>query len=215
MEKVTKILTPQQLAIVAGYVHSHDLSENQISFQGDSLKPIFDYPALNVLRLRLTDIKNLEPVVVERTDKLVTARCNITLADDRTASDLGTAEIGETLHDGSKIENLIQAQNVAISRSARRGLVAAGVDLDKAHNRFRQTGEIFSTEPIDLDLKFQREIHALRDEWGHSDSQYRLFLQDLFKVSSSTDLNELQRSHALNTYRVMINSRRETLAKAA
>ena len=210
-----KLLSPQQQSIVAEFVLHHDLQPKQISFKGDLLEPIFDYAALNKLRFKLTDLQSIEPVIIERTTNLITARCTVLLADGRTASDLGTAEIGEILYDSSKIENLMQAQNVAISRSARRGLVAAGVNLMKAHQSFLETGEILSTEPIDLTRKYQKEIKALCKEWGHTDEQYRTFLKNLFGVRSSLDLNEVQLSQCVSTYRAMLNSRNTATLKAA
>jgi hypothetical protein len=210
-----KLLSPQQQQIVAEFLNYHELEPKQISFKGDLLEPIFDYAALNKLRLKLTDLQSVEPVIIERTSSLVTAKCTAVLADGRPVSDLGTAEIGEAMYDGSKIESLIQAQNVAISRSTRRVYVAAGINLMKAHQKFVETGEIVSTEPIDLPRKYQKEIKALCKEWGHSDDQYRTFLQNLFGVRSSTDLNEIQLSQCVNTYRAMLNSRNLATLKAA
>ncbi len=211
-----KILSKEQSELVAEFVATYNLSEEQISFDGNSTEPIFDYEALNVLRLRLTDLQDTDPWIAERNETLgiVTAKCTVTLADGRTASDLGSAQLGEVMPDGGKIENFIQAQNVALARALRRGIRSAGVNLLKAHKQFLQTGEIVSGAADEETLsKIGREIHALAAEWGHikgkDKSDYQSFIENVFGTGkrSTLDLNDIEKSQLANMYRQMLNSR--------
>jgi hypothetical protein len=216
MEEVMKqILSPDQKKLVLEFDAHHGIDPNQISFKGDSLEPIFDYKALSVLRLKLTDIVDMHASIEERDHAtgLVTARCTATLPSSRSVSDLGTAYVGETLGNGMVVANMIEAQNVALARALRRAIRAAGVNLLKAHQLWLQLGTIAQSDPLDGRKVRQRELHALRDEWGDSDEQYRDFIERLFGVRSSLQLNDEQMSQLVSTYRKLIAAKSISLEK--
>jgi hypothetical protein len=207
--------TPKQQNIIRELCEAHGLDEKQIGFEGDSNNPIFDYSAMNLLRLRLTDLQDVETSIVERTAVLVTAKSTVTLADGRKAGDLGTAEFGETMFDGNKVANMMQVQNLALSRAFRRGLTAAGINLYKCHLVFMETGEVATGEPVNLRRKYEKEIHNFADEFGHDDNEYRQFLQNIFGVRTSKDLNENKLHQLADTYRLMVNAKRRASKLAA
>lgn len=211
-----KFLSKEQSELVNEFVTAYNLSPEQISFDGTSTEPIFDYEALNVLRLRLTDLQDTDPWIAERNEALgiVTAKCTVTLADGRTASDLGSAQIGEIMPDGGQIKNFIQGQNVALARALRRGIRSAGINLLKAHKQFLETGELVSGLVHEETLsKIGREIHALAGEWGHikgkDKTAYQDFIENVFGTGkrSTLDLNDIERSQLANMYRQLLNSR--------
>lgn len=203
-----QILTMKQHELVAEFVDSYELSPEQIAFEGESEEPIFDYEALNVLRLRLTDIQGSYPEIVERTENLITAQCTLHLSDGRSASDLGTAYLGETMPDGSAIETLNQAQNLALARAFRRAIRSAGVNLLKAHRKFLDTGEpTTARQDNELNSRIGREIHALAAEVGHitkdGKEKYQDFIEHIFGKGkrSSLDLNDIEKNQLVATYR--------------
>lgn len=211
-------LTQQQL--IREFTETYGLDESQISFEGTSTEPIFDFEALNTLRLALTDIRDIEPAIEERNEAqgIVTVKCRVVLSDGRAAAALESALIGEIMPDGRPIETLRQAQNVAQARALRRGIRAAGVNLLRAHRQFMQSGEI--AKPL-ADAEFDndrgREIHALAAEWGHISGRdktaYQDFIERIFGPGkrSSLDLSDAQRSQLATMYRSMIRARRAAM----
>ncbi len=211
-----KFLSKEQTELVNEFVGVHGLEARQISFDGNSTEPIFDYEALNFLRLRLTDLQDTDPWIAERNESLgiVTAKCTATLTDGRTASDLGSAQIGEILHDGTQIENFMRAEPVALARALRRAIRSAGINLLRAHRNFMKTGEI-ACGGIDEEFnsKIGKEIHALAGEWGHlkrnDKTAYQDFIENVFGKGkrSTLDLNDIEKSQLANMYRQLLNSR--------
>lgn len=218
-----KIKTTAQAQLVKELMEVHGLDESQISFDNDSIEPIFDYEALNVLRLRLTDIQATEPEIVERNVGLgiVTVKCTASLPDGRSASDLGSAQIDEKMPDGMEIENFMQAQNVALSRAFRRALRSIGINLLKAHRQFMETGEIACGDiDSEWESKTGKEIHKLANEWGHikgkDKNDYQEFIERIFGAGkrSSLDLNDIERSQLANMYRSMVMSKEKAIEES-
>lgn len=216
MSKTNKLITADQQQLVNEFVEAHGLEARQISFEGESLEPIFDYDALNYLRHKLTDLQATEPSIVERNVELqmVTAKCLVTLADGRTASDLGTAAIGEQMPDGGEIGDFIQAQNVALSRALRRGLRSAGINLLAVHKNYLKTGEVASgIVDTEFETKIGKEIHALAYQFGHLErgdkTKYQDFIENMFGGGkrSSLQLNDIQKSQLAKIYRLLLNAR--------
>lgn len=215
-------LSYEQSSLVKEFTETYDLDESQISFEGESLEPIFDYEALNALRLALTDIRHIEPSIEERNEAqgIVTVKCQVVLSDGRSASALESAMIGETMPNGRAIESLRQAQNVAQARALRRGIRSVGVNLLRAHRQFMLSGEVAKSTP---DAEFQssrgKEIHALAQEWGHIKGQeksaYYDFIERIFGEGkrSSLDLNDIQRSQLATMYRSMLKARKAALGE--
>jgi hypothetical protein len=213
-------LSPEQAQLVRELTETYELDAAQIAFEGESLDPIFDYEALNSLRLALTDIRDIDPSIEERDESrgIVTVKCRVVLSDGRTASALESAMIGEVMPNGRPIETLRQAQNVAQARALRRGIRSVGVNLLRAHRQFMLSGE---TQKGAVDAEFStsrgREIHALATEWGHirgtERSAYQDFIERIFGSGkrSSLDLSEIQRSQLATMYRSMLKARRAAM----
>lgn len=204
-----KRLTLEQEEIEREFCETYGLEPNQIGFAKDNNEPIFTYEALNVLRLRLTDIQEIAviPSEINTGDSFVTVQCLVLLSDGRTARSFDSACVGEIMFDGSEITELRQAVNLAQARALRRGIRSVGVNLLNAHRNFLATGQPTPAEPVDQKRIRQRQLKALVAEWGHDDEQYRNFINNLFGVRSSLELNDIQMSQAISTYRAMLNSR--------
>jgi hypothetical protein len=200
-----KILTPEQLAIQQEICQTHDLDADQISFEGTDPAPIFNYEAICLLSLKLTDIQDIDCFVTERdaTDKRVTVKCRITLPDARTRGVEASAELSEPLPDGKTIDTMSLAEAVARSRAARLGIRSVGVNLFKAHKKFRETGEIAVAHTHwDPRKPIYDEIHAAATDLAlivnGDKSAYRQFIAESFggiesaKELSSDDLRKLQ-----------------------
>jgi hypothetical protein len=203
-----KSYTKEQQEIIDEFTQNYDIKPEQIHFEGASNEPIFDYTALNTLRWALTDIVETKPTINFFNERagVVTVSCEIT-QDGLKASDLGSAKIGDLLPDGSIVNNITQAQNLATSRAFRRALRCAGIDLLKLH-RERSTRSLSSSNKVlseseKLRLR-QKEIHALAQEAelivGSDRQAYEGLIAKLFQGrTSSKDLNEIE-SSILTTY---------------
>lgn len=135
-----KILNAEQEKVRNEFVEMHNLDISQISFEGDSPKPIFDYEAINTLSLRLTDIQDIQPTRVEETGSTITVYCAVTLPDGRTRGAFGSCEIGETLYDDETIGSRKLAEATAMSRAFRRGIRSVGINLVRAHEEWKKSG---------------------------------------------------------------------------
>lgn len=209
-----KLLTIEQKQIVDEFVRTYGLDESQISFEGSNAQPIFDYEALNTLRLKLTDIQSVEfqPPQFDANHGIVTVSCLVTLPDGRTTQPLDSAVIGETMPDGGDIENYRQAQNVAQARALRRGIRSVGVNLLRAHEQFKTTGKVASGEPISQEDAERKEIQTLARELGlktgsgknENREEYVKFLAEQFDGRTSTkELTDAERSRLRITLRAM------------
>lgn len=205
----TKLYTPEQLQLLREFKSFYGIDESQVAFEGASPEPIFTYEALNILRLRLTDIQEIEvfPGRNAPDDNFATVECSVCLADGRKARSFDSAAVGEVMHDGSQVENIRQAWNLAQSRAIRRGIRSVGINLLAAHRSFLETGEAAIAEPQDLRRIRQKQLKALVKEWGHSDADYRDFMERLFGARSSLDLDDIQTAQLISTYRAMLNAR--------
>lgn len=119
----TKLTLPQQ-SVIREFTENYDIDPEQIWFEGDSDKPVFDYDALLTLAHELTNIPSIivELGDVNHTTGLVTASCELKLNDGRTRVVFGSAIVGETLHGRYTIDTIHQALNVAQARGLRKGL---------------------------------------------------------------------------------------------
>lgn len=195
----TRTFSPDQKAIVDELCQVHsdlNIEPSQISFDGDSLTPIFDYEANSALSVKLTDIKTLDCEITNR-DKAnrveSVAACTVILPDGRSRTVEDSAMIGEQIAPGVKIETIRDADGVAQNRASRRGIRSVGVNIWNAHKAFLKTGEVAagSTEE-DPRARLVKQIHALSDELGLSKEEYQELMAAGYGRSSSTDLNELE-----------------------
>jgi hypothetical protein len=123
---------------VREFTEIYGLERGQISFDSDRLDPIFDFDALSLLSVKLSDIKSIRvvPGEVNVLNSLATSSCAVTLPDGRTREFFGAAVLYEVMPDGNAVEDFKQALDISQSRSLRRGLRAVGWDPLRAHQDF-------------------------------------------------------------------------------
>ncbi len=202
--------TLKQKEIVDDLCETHGLQPEQISFEGDDLSPIFDYEANSLLSLRLTDISAIDCSAITRDDQgRSTCECQVVTADGRIRSVSDSAAIGDLMHDGNAIDSVRQADAVARARASRLGIRSVGVNLYKAHKRFKETGQI-ATSHVDHDPRAAKlaELHALAGDVGlirdGDRSAYEKFIADVFDgATSSKQLNDVDFQRLLNQLRAM------------
>lgn len=197
-----RVLTLAQEEIVRDFTDAYDIERDQIGFRGEDLEPIFDFDALSILALALTDFREIsvEPGDFNAIGGVATATCGVVLSDNRLRGAYGHCVIGQQLHDGSEVTDLSMAMGVARARALRTGLRMAGFDPVRAH-RARQ-GEALAFTPaeeIDPRTKDLRQIHAFAQElfWvkDGDDSEYRRQINTLYPgITSAGDMTDQQRS---------------------
>lgn len=197
-KNLPKNLTADQQQLVKELTETHGLDASQISFEGEELNPIFDYEALSLLSLKLTDIQDIDVSIVDRSDQVVTARCIVQLSDNRTRRVEDTAHLGEILADGSRVESDRLAEHLAMSRATRRGIRAVGVNLFNAHKKFMETGEVQSGH-TDHDPRYThyQEINVLAAKLGLKKGSDRAEYEKLLAANfdgrtSAKDLDDIE-----------------------
>lgn len=203
----TKVLTLQQEEIQREFIQAYGLDPKQISFEGERPEPIFDFDALSTLSLALTDIPDIrvEPGDFNHIAGLTTANCRITLRDGRAREVYGNCMVGEEMHDGTLVENIGQALNIARARALRNGLRAVAFDPLRAHNNAKANQQA-TTEFSDVRSKELAEIHILGAELGYIKGEdktaWRTMIGTYFEgKSSSAELSDLHRSQLLGMLR--------------
>jgi hypothetical protein len=217
------LLTHEQLKIQQEICETHDLTPENVSFEGNDPTPIFDYEAISLLSLKLTDIQHMACTTTERdpVDKRATVSTTITLPDGRTRTVEASAEWGELLPGGKVIDTMPLAEAVARSRSARLGVRSVGVNLFKAHKKFKETGEVATAHTHwDPRKPIYDEIHAAAEDLGlivnNDKSAYRIFIAESFGGKESAkdlDQDELRKLQVM--FRALINANRFAQKKAA
>lgn len=209
--------TAEELQLVKEFEAFYGIDPSQVGFDFENPgEPIFDYTAISCLSLKLTDIHSIECMIVRR-DKdpgTATASCAVTLPDGRNRAVEASAEIGETLHDGTVITTWQLAESVAQSRASRLGIRSVGINLVQAHRNYVKTGNIAQGHTNHDPLKpFYDEVHVLAENLGFivgSDrSEWTNFLAETFAgKQSSKDLDTGERNNLLTTLRALDRVRR-------
>jgi hypothetical protein len=199
------IWTLKQEEMAREFMEAYGLARKQISFDGVSEQPIFDFDALSILSLKLTDIPDIrvEPGDFHNAAGIATAICRITLRDGRTREVYGNCLVGEVMHDDSEGSDIGQALKIAQARALRTGLRAVGFDPVRAHRMQQSEAGEFQ----DLRTSQLAELHILGAELGYiigdDKTAWKNLVHSHFGVTSSADLNELQRSQFLTTLRAL------------
>jgi hypothetical protein len=143
------------------FMDAYGFNVDQIGFEGNSLDPIFDYDALTVLSVKLCRIPDLcvEPATIDRLQGLAQSRVVVMLPGGEMRKTFSTAWVGEEMHDGEPIRDIIQAVQVCKARGFRDGLRIVGFNPVLAHREFVKTGQVLELSPIDPYLKELAEIH--------------------------------------------------------
>jgi hypothetical protein len=216
------LLTAEQLKIQQELCETYDeLTPENISFDKDDPTPMFDYEAISLLSVKLTDIQDIDCQVIQRDDTRVTVKCRVTLPDGRTRGVEHSGQLGEILPGGKTVDTMSLAEAVARSRAARLGIRSVGVNLFKAHKKFKETGEIAAGHlRFDPRKPIYDEIHAAATDLAlivnGDKSAYRQFIAESFggaesaKDLSGEDLRKLQ-----VMFRALVNANRFAQKKAA
>lgn len=153
----------EQLRLQTEFINAYNLTPDQISFDGQSLDPIFDFDALALLSTKLSDLPHVEIDLgsVDRLLGMATARGIVTLPNGNTRKIFATAQVGELMPDGDSIVDINRAINVARARALRVMLRTVGFDPVAAHRVFKESEgtQMLELVPVDLRLKQLREIH--------------------------------------------------------
>lgn len=203
MTNPTKVLTLGQRNIVDEYVNLHGLDELQISFEGDETTPIFDYEAINALSLKLTDIQIIDCEISERDfeTEIVTSRCTVTLPDGRSRTSEDSARVGDPFGNGKTVDTLRLAEQLAQTRAVRRGIRSVGINLHRAHEQWKRTGQTVGGHTNhDPRKTLYDEIHLYAEQAGYiigkDKTEYEKFIAESYDGRTSArdlDDTELQR----------------------
>lgn len=154
-----------QDALRREFCEEYDLKPQQISFDGISPEPIFDFDALSLLINVLTDIPAIKVGLGKFDDglKLSEATCFVKLANGCTREYSGFARVGERLHDGTIITGDIQCINISRARSLRIGVRSVGFDPVKFHEARKQgrTLELCPMSDEDEWKKYRAQVHTI------------------------------------------------------
>lgn len=202
-------LQKAQEKVRAEICEAHGLDPDQITFADDAT-PIFDFEAVSLLALKLTDIKSIECATLwlDTDRKYVTAKCDVELPDGRSRSVSATALVGETLAGGQPVNTLFQAEAVAHARATRRGVRSVGINLFRAHRQYMQTGSTTSASGrLDPKIAFYQEAHLLAIKLrlivGTDRSKYEALIAANFDGRTSTrDLDETELDLFINMLRL-------------
>jgi hypothetical protein len=206
-----------QSAIVSELCETHvGLEPEQISFEGEDATPIFDFEAVCLLSLKLTDIEKIACEIANRDfdSQIVTARCKVVLPDGKSRVCEDSARMNEIIGDGGRIENLRMADNVAQARAVRRGIRSVGINLYHAHKRFLRDGEAVQGHTGHDPRKPQyEEIHVLAGNLGYINgndkTEYRELIAASYEgVTSAKDLDDKQLEGFLKLLRGLNRIRR-------
>jgi hypothetical protein len=196
----TKTFTLSQEQLVREFTDKFAITREQVSFEGSGLDPIFDYDALSLLALELTDIPSIrvEPGDFNPMVGLATAMCMVTLVDGRKRETYGHAMVGEVLYDGSSIADMGEALTMVRSRALRSGLRMVGFDPVKAL-RATQKDTAKPAEFIDLRNRQLARAHVLGEELGYIVGENKVAWKNQIATyfrgkTSSADLDDLQLS---------------------
>lgn len=182
------------------FCQGYGLAQEQVSFSSrQSLDPIFDFDAMNVLANTLADIPAIDVDLAGFNEVRGVAKsvCSIELPGPRKRSIYGIAVIGEVLHDGTKITDMKRAIDVSRSRCFRTGLRAIGFDAVKAHELAKEGKrlDLMGSEARERRARLA-EIHILAGPQGLNlitrdgdRSQYEMLLAQNFDgLTTSKDL---------------------------
>jgi hypothetical protein len=198
-----RTLTHDQHETVKEITEMHGLDPSQISFEGEDPTPIFDFEAVSLLSLKLTDIQDLTCEIMDRNaqTEIVTARCTVRLPDGRTRVCEDSARLHEPFGDGGTIDTLRMADNVAQARAVRRGIRSVGINLWHAHKKYRESGSVaLGHTRHDPRKPVYEEIHVIAGNVGlitnGNKEAYKAFLAETFDGRTSAkdlDDEDLQR----------------------
>jgi hypothetical protein len=145
------------------FCEAYNFAPEQISFDGPSLDPIFDFDALALLSTKLCDLPQIDLGLgsVDRVLGLATAVGIVMLPNGSSRKIFAAAQVGELMPDGEPIKDINQAINISRARALRNILRAVGFNPVAAHRVFTDSEgtQMLELVPVDPRLKQLAEIH--------------------------------------------------------
>lgn len=207
----TRKFTPQQLALVKEF-EVYGIDETDIIFYSEKPEPFFTYEATAMLAQKLTDVRSIdvEPLpafaaqIVSNnllgqtvTNKTTAVRCKLGFENEKSCSGVGVVNHDEKFDD--KLMNDHQRFSLASARAIRNALKASGINLLKAHNLAKSTGEITAPSEDSLRAKLIAEVHALGYETGF------IYRDGLESLNKSAWNNILLKRYGTHSSRLLTN----------
>jgi hypothetical protein len=197
MNNQQKILSGEQTALVVELTQDYGIKAEDIIFFSDSPEPFFSYEANCYLLNQLTDCVAIElsPVPSIAGDSIST-KCELTFPGGKIRSDVGVANLAETL-DGEMMSEE-QTRSLSKARAIRGAVRTAGIDLVKLH-REKQTGVKEIAEVKSNRATLLAQAHKLGSDMGFifknedgttNKKLWRRFIYNRYSVDSCEDLND-------------------------
>lgn len=211
--------TIKQETIVREFTKTYNLDASQIGFDGESDQPIFDFDALSILGIRLTDFRDItiEKGELDYINGVATSECRITLGDGRTRQVFASCPVGDVLHDGREIKDMSTALAVSRARAMRTAFRAVGFDPLREHEKQKEDGEALELSLDSMRNKELAEIHLLGEQSGLIDpatndkTRYYKMMDVMFPdVTSARYMTQEQRAKWIGVLRGLSNAQRRT-----
>jgi hypothetical protein len=196
MNNQQTILNGDQTALVVELTQDYGIKPEDIIFFSDSPEPFFSYEANCYLLNQLTDCVAIElsPWPSIAGDSIST-KCELTFPGGKVRSDVGVANLAETLDGQTMSEE--QTRSLSEARAIRGAVRTAGIDLVKLHREARsgvkQTAEVKSTRAALLGQahKLGRDMGFIFDEHGKANkSLWRRLILNRYSLESCEELND-------------------------
>jgi hypothetical protein len=197
MNNQQTILNGDQTALVVELTQDYGIKPEDIIFFSDSPEPFFSYEANCYLLNQLTDCVAIElsPWPSIAGDSIST-KCELTFPGGKVRSDVGVANLAETLDGQTMSEE--QTRSLSKARAIRGAVRTAGIDLVKLHREARsgvkQAAEVKSTRAALLG-----QAHKLGKDMGYifndsngttNKSVWRTLISNRYGVSSCEELSD-------------------------
>jgi hypothetical protein len=212
-------LTIQQETILREFTSTYQIDPSQIGFEGENEQAIFDFDALSILALKLTDFKDItiEKGDLDYINGVATSECRITLQDGRTRQMFAACSVGELLHDGGEVKEMSTALAVSRARAMRTAFRAVGFDPVREHEKRKHDGQTLELTLNEARNNELAQIHALGEESGLIDlarkdkTRYYGMMNIMFPgLTSARDMTDQQRAKWIAILRGIVNSRERT-----
>lgn len=209
----------EQRAIQKEFCDAYGFAPEQVSFEGKSLDPIFDFDALSMLSAKLCNLPHVEAAFgAVHPMGLATCTGYAVLPNGNTRKIFASAVVGEKMPDGEEIRDIHQAITISRARAFRMILRHVGFDPVAAHRSFKKTGNVIELQlPAKLPRDKERaEIHLLAQGLGliamrngkEDRARYEKLISGFYPpYTSSLQLSDQQHSEFLAILRANAKAR--------
>lgn len=180
------------------------IAANQIHFDEDG-SPFFNADALSRLTVKAApEIRNIELTFRSFDGTIAVAECAVYLNEGPMRTSFGHCLLNAQLGNGELVATADKAIEIARARALRSGLTSIGFDPVKII-----LGEaLHLTARESIEEINRRAIHAIKDELGMSESQYRQYLGLAVPGRQTTaDMQPSQLATAASYFRALRDAR--------